>query len=101
MVYQSGNFRDAAGSSWAAAPACPAASVQNASAGSTTAANHTGRYVFVDLGANRADTLKVFLDRPDAKFKYKFAAPPDGRSSLDAEIFLFEANVRLVPALCA
>lgn len=100
MVYKSRNFRHAAGS-WAAAPVCPAASVQAALAASTTAANRTGRYVFVDLGANRADTLKVFLGRPDAKFKYKFAAPPDGRSPQDAEIFLFEANVRLAPALLA
>lgn len=59
----------------------------------TAVTNYTGRYVFVDLGANRADTLKVFLGQPDAKFNYTFAAPPDGRLPWNAEIFLFEANV--------
>ena len=62
----------------------------------TAITNYTGRYVFVDLGANRADTLKVFLGQPDAKFNYTFAAPPDGRFPWNAEIFLFEANVRLL-----
>lgn len=60
--------------------------------------NYTGRYIFIDLGANKADTLKVFLGYSDAKFNFDFATPPDERSPHDAEIFLFEANVRSLPA---
>lgn len=59
--------------------------------------NYTGRYIFIDLGANKADTLKVFLGYSDAKFNFEFATPPDERSPHDAEIFLFEANVRSLP----
>lgn len=55
--------------------------------------NYTGRYAFIDLGANRADTLWVFLGRPGSKFTFNFSTPNDGRSHEDAEIFLFEANV--------
>ena len=62
-------------------------------AGAGPAADVKGRYIFVDLGANRADTLRVFLQWPNSKFNYTFAAPPDGRSPDQAEIFLFEANV--------
>lgn len=32
------------------------------------------RYIFVDLGANRADSLEVFLKHP-AKFEYDFPRP--------------------------
>jgi len=56
------------------------------------AANYTGRYIFVDLGANRADSLWVFLRRPGSKFVFNFSTPDDGRQPEDAEIFLFEAN---------
>lgn len=33
------------------------------------------RYIFVDLGANRVDSLEAFLQHPDAKFKYDFPSP--------------------------
>ncbi len=33
------------------------------------------RYIFVDLGANGADSLETFLQTPEAKFKYDFPAP--------------------------
>ena len=33
------------------------------------------RYIFVDLGANRADSLEVFLQHENAKFKYDFPRP--------------------------
>ena len=33
------------------------------------------RYIFVDLGANRADSLEAFLRHPDAKFKRDFPRP--------------------------
>lgn len=39
---------------------------------------HTGRkprYVFVDLGANRADSLEVFLKEPHAKWHEDFPKP--------------------------
>lgn len=62
--------------------------------------SHTGRYIFIDLGANKADTLKVFLGYPDAKFNFDFVTPPDERSPRDAEIFLFEANVRSLSTPC-
>lgn len=34
------------------------------------------RYIFVDLGANGADSLETFLQTPTAKFKYNFPTPP-------------------------
>ncbi|KAG0043824.1 hypothetical protein BGZ83_011001 [Gryganskiella cystojenkinii] len=49
------------------------------------------RYVFIDLGANGADSLEAFLQHPDAKFHYDFPRPPWAKRE-DAEIFLFEAN---------
>ncbi|KAM0739662.1 hypothetical protein ACQRIT_004846 [Beauveria bassiana] len=49
------------------------------------------RYIFVDLGANGADSLETFLETPEAKFKYDFPAPQWATHD-DAEIFLFEAN---------
>lgn len=33
------------------------------------------RYIFVDLGANAADSLEAFLKHPNAKFEYDFPAP--------------------------
>lgn len=33
------------------------------------------RYIFVDLGANRADSLEAFLQHEGAKFEYDFPAP--------------------------
>ncbi len=33
------------------------------------------RYIFVDLGANRGDSLEVFLGNKSAKFKYDFPRP--------------------------
>jgi hypothetical protein len=33
------------------------------------------RFVFVDLGANRADSLEAFLQVPDSKFSYTFPRP--------------------------
>ncbi|KAF9907336.1 hypothetical protein BX616_000459 [Lobosporangium transversale] len=49
------------------------------------------RYIFVDLGANRADSLDVFLKRPNTKFNYNFPRP-EWANYEDAEIYLFEAN---------
>ncbi|KAF9934078.1 hypothetical protein BGZ67_004008 [Mortierella alpina] len=49
------------------------------------------RYIFVDLGANRADSLEVFLQNPGAKFQYDFPRP-SWATHEEAEIFLFEAN---------
>lgn len=81
--------------SMTAAGAYKSARMSKLAAGNTAVANHIGRYVFLDLGANKADTLKVFLGYPDAKFNFSFATPPnDTRGPQDAEIFLFEANVR-------
>ena len=36
---------------------------------------HKGRYVFVDLGANRADSLEVFLGHENSKFVFDFPRP--------------------------
>lgn len=33
------------------------------------------RYFFIDVGANRADSLEVFLKHKDAKFEYDFPRP--------------------------
>ena len=74
-------------------PTCPGADIVT---GVPLPANYTGRYAFVDLGANRADTLWVFLGRPGSKFTFNFSTPNDGRSHEEAEIFLFEANVGLL-----
>lgn len=41
------------------------------------------RYIFVDLGANRADSLEAFLQHPGAKFEYDFPKP-DWASHEDA-----------------
>ncbi|KAG0237099.1 hypothetical protein BGW41_000267 [Actinomortierella wolfii] len=49
------------------------------------------RFIFVDLGANRADSMDVFLKRPGTKFNYDYPKPDWARYE-DAEIFLFEAN---------
>ncbi|XWW92858.1 hypothetical protein V2A60_000785 [Cordyceps javanica] len=57
----------------------------------TTIKNSRPRYVFVDLGANGADSLETFLQTSEAKFKYDFPAPP-WSTHKEAEIFLFEAN---------
>ncbi len=81
--------------SMTAAGAYRPAEMSDSAAANTAVAKHIGRYIFLDLGANKADTLKVFLGYPDAKFNFSFATPPnDTRGPQDAEIFLFEANVR-------
>ena len=36
---------------------------------------HKPRYIFVDLGANSADSLEVFLKHEGAKFQYDFPRP--------------------------
>ena len=36
---------------------------------------HKPRYIFVDLGANSADSLEVFLKHENAKFEYDFPRP--------------------------
>lgn len=33
------------------------------------------RFIFVDLGANRADSLDAFLGKTDAKFQFEFPRP--------------------------
>ena len=33
------------------------------------------RYIFVDLGANRGDSLEVFLQHENAKFEYDYPRP--------------------------
>ena len=50
------------------------------------------RFIFIDLGANRADSLRVFLKEPDTKFQFDFPKPPLPCAYSDAEIYLFEAN---------
>ncbi|KAF9363644.1 hypothetical protein BGX34_003686 [Mortierella sp. NVP85] len=49
------------------------------------------RYIFVDLGANRADSLEVFLQHPGSKYTYDYPRPTWATHE-EAEIFLFEAN---------
>ncbi|KAF9335629.1 hypothetical protein BG006_011054 [Podila minutissima] len=56
------------------------------------------RYIFVDLGANKADTLEVFLNQPGAKFRYNYPRP-EWATHEEAEIFLFEANPVFNPDL--
>ena len=53
--------------------------------------NYKPRYVFIDLGANKADSLRVFLKEPKTKYVYDYPKP-DNMEYDDAEIFLFEAN---------
>ncbi|KAF9983140.1 hypothetical protein BGZ65_002127 [Modicella reniformis] len=49
------------------------------------------RYIFIDLGANRADSFEVFLKHPGAKFTYDFPRP-EWATHEQAEVYLFEAN---------
>lgn len=56
------------------------------------------RYIFVDLGANSADTLAVFLKEKDAKFQFDFPKP-SWASYKQADIYLFEANPHFNTAL--
>ncbi|CAG8955091.1 hypothetical protein HYFRA_00007106 [Hymenoscyphus fraxineus] len=49
------------------------------------------RYIFVDLGANAADSLEAFLGVEGARFQYDFPRP-EWATHREAEIFLFEAN---------
>ncbi|KAK2010242.1 FkbM family methyltransferase [Colletotrichum eremochloae] len=56
------------------------------------------RYIFVDLGANRADSLEAFLQHPNSKFEYDYPSPPWATHE-EAEIYLFEANPVFNPAL--
>ncbi|GKT96655.1 FKBM family methyltransferase [Colletotrichum tofieldiae] len=49
------------------------------------------RYIFVDLGANRADSLEAFLQHENTKFSYDFPSP-SWATHEDADIYLFEAN---------
>jgi len=37
--------------------------------------SHKPRYIFIDLGANRGDSLDVFLQHSNAKFQYDFPYP--------------------------
>ncbi|KAJ6789013.1 hypothetical protein PWT90_10840 [Aphanocladium album] len=62
-----------------------------AAAAAVAAQQDQPRYIFVDLGANGADSLETFLQTPSAKFKYNFPTPPWATHD-EAEIFLFEAN---------
>ena len=74
------------------------------------------RYIFIDLGANGADSLEVFLQHEESKFQYDFPRPEwathdkagEYRSSngeyliishLFLDIYLFEANPVFNPAL--
>ncbi|KAK1976603.1 FkbM family methyltransferase [Colletotrichum cereale] len=56
------------------------------------------RYIFVDLGANRADSLEAFLQHPNAKFQFDFPRP-SWATHEEAEIYLFEANPVFNPDL--
>ncbi|KAG0208705.1 hypothetical protein BGX28_000403, partial [Mortierella sp. GBA30] len=49
------------------------------------------RYIFVDLGANGADTLDVFLKHPGARYQYDYPRP-EWATYEETEIFLFETN---------
>ncbi|KAF9900022.1 hypothetical protein EC991_008019 [Linnemannia zychae] len=49
------------------------------------------RYIFIDLGANGGDSLEVFLQNDDSKFKYSFPKP-EWATYEQADIYLFEAN---------
>ncbi|GJJ73022.1 hypothetical protein EMPS_05380 [Entomortierella parvispora] len=49
------------------------------------------RFVFVDLGANRADSMEAFLKISNSKFQFDYPRPAWAKHE-DAEIFLFEAN---------
>ena len=40
-----------------------------------TDSSHKPRYIFVDLGANSADSLESFLQHKDAKFEFDFPRP--------------------------
>ncbi|TPX32851.1 hypothetical protein SmJEL517_g04108 [Synchytrium microbalum] len=57
------------------------------------------RCAFIDLGANRADTLKVWLKEENAKFQYDFPLPFWVKQHSDCEIYLFEANPLFTPEL--
>ncbi|KAG8528355.1 uncharacterized protein KY384_007273 [Bacidia gigantensis] len=59
---------------------------------------HKGRFIFVDLGANRADSLETFLKHKGAKFDFDFPRPSWATHD-QAEIYLFEANPVFNPAL--
>jgi hypothetical protein len=37
--------------------------------------HHKPRYIFVDLGANSADSLEAFLQHDNAKFQYEYPRP--------------------------
>ncbi|KAF9090582.1 hypothetical protein BGX23_005915 [Mortierella sp. AD031] len=56
------------------------------------------RYIFIDLGANRSDSLEVFLQKPGAKYQYTYPKP-DWATYEQAEIYLFEANPVFTPHL--
>jgi len=56
------------------------------------------RYIFVDLGANSADSFKAFLQENRTKFKYDYPKP-EGKNHSDAEVYLFEANPYFTPIL--
>ncbi|KAJ3416069.1 hypothetical protein HDV05_003428 [Chytridiales sp. JEL 0842] len=49
------------------------------------------RLVFVDLGANRGDSFRVFMQEPNTKYNYTYAKPAD-REYVEFESYLFEAN---------
>ncbi|KEF52230.1 uncharacterized protein A1O9_11857 [Exophiala aquamarina CBS 119918] len=68
------------------------------SSGSSSGSTVKPRFIFVDLGANAADSLEVFLRRDHAKYSYDFPRP-DWATYEQAEIYLFEANPHFNRAL--
>ncbi|KAJ3318607.1 Rab-like protein 2A [Blyttiomyces sp. JEL0837] len=55
------------------------------------ARNSRQRLVFVDFGANRGDSYRVFMREPNTKYNYTYATPR-GRRHHEFEAHLFEAN---------
>jgi FkbM family methyltransferase len=49
------------------------------------------RLVFIDFGANRGDSFRVFMEEPNTKYNYTYAKPDD-REYREFESHLFEAN---------
>ncbi|KAJ3403620.1 hypothetical protein HDV05_007704 [Chytridiales sp. JEL 0842] len=49
------------------------------------------RLVFVDFGANRGDSYRVFMQEPNTKYNYTYAKP-ENRHFKEFEAHLFEAN---------
>jgi len=49
------------------------------------------RYIFVDLGANGADSFEAFLQNPGAKFSYDYPRPTWARHE-DAGQYIYRNN---------